>query len=120
MTKWQTTLISLQIVVTCHWAWKMAESQTPSCAPPRSTTTTVDRLTPGLTDDVTADREGPGAQRGKTNVNGFRWTLARSRECHVLRLKEDRTPLSGLKVTIYHIAEMDTSLFLTEKAGVPR
>ena len=104
----------------CPSVWKTAEFQILSCAHPRSTTTTVDRLTPGSTGDVTGDREGPGAQRGETDVSGFRLILARLPKFAVSRLKEDRTPLSGSRVITYHTAEMDTSLFHTGKAGVPR
>ena len=82
----------------CHWVWRTAEFQIRSCALPRSTTTTVDRSTPGSTGDAMVDREGPGAQRGETDVSGFRLILARSPECHVSRLREDRTPPSGLQV----------------------
>lgn len=107
-----------QIVVTCLWVLKMVVFRIHSYAPLPSITTTVDRLTQGSTDDGTGVREGPGAQRGETDVSGCRWILARFRQCSVSPLREDRTQLNGLRVIIYPTVEMATSSLLTGKAGV--
>lgn len=107
-----------QIVVTCPWVLKMVVFRIHSYAPLLSITTTVDRLTQGSTGDGTGGREGPGAQRGETDVSGCRSILARFRQCQVSLLREDRTQLSGLRVIIYPTVEMATSSLLTGKAGV--
>ena len=107
-----------QIVVTCPWALKMVVFRIHSYALLPSITTTVDRLTQGLTDGGTGGREEPGAQRGETDVSGCRWILARFRLCQASLLKEDRTQLNGLRVIIYLTVEMATSSLLIGKEGV--
>ena len=107
-----------QIVVTCPWVLKMVVCRIHSYALLPSITTTVDRLTQGSTDGGTGVREGPGVQRGETDVSGCRLILARFRQFQALLLREDRTQLNGLRVIIYPTVEMATSSLLIGKAGV--